>query len=307
MTDFSIVQRLESGPPLIMDGAMSTELAARGLVFNEREWLHINLDRPEVVAEIHASYARAGAELHIANSFATARHVTEYYGFPDSFEALNRSAVELCRAAVESAGTGRQWIAGSISTYAPNHDRGLLPDLDQMEENCRDQALILASAGCDLIVLEMIARGDMGAAMLKGAADAGLPVSVGIICDRHAEGTLVMRHRTLEPEPVTTGLTRILEVAPSQAQIIVTVMHTDVEQTTAVLDEVRASWSGLTGAYPHTGCPDGKGGWDMTEGCDQEAFTQTCQDSVDGGVCFVGGCCGIGPDYIRALAQRLSA
>lgn len=47
--------------PVHLDGAMNTELSRKGLVFNTNEWLEVNIDSPESIANIHAAYARAGA------------------------------------------------------------------------------------------------------------------------------------------------------------------------------------------------------------------------------------------------------
>jgi homocysteine S-methyltransferase len=302
----SLSERLESGRPVLMDGALSTELSNRGLVFNERDWLHVNLDQPDLVADIHASYSRAGAELHIANSFATAKHVTEHYGSPGSFEELNRAAVSVCRDAIDAAAPHPQWIAGSISTYAPDHDRSKLPSHSVLEANCREQALILADAGCDMIALEMIADGTTGAAMLKGATAAGLPVSIGLICERLEDGTLTMTQKYLGSKSITESLQEILEVAPAEVPIIATIMHSDVADTPAALDEVRHVWTGKVGVYPHTGRPDRVGGWDMREACNEIEFAQACIASVERGACLVGGCCGVGPHYISTLAEQLS-
>ena len=307
MTQAGLIERLESSQPILMDGAINTELAALGLVFNEHEWLRVNLDNPDAVAQVHASYARAGAEIHIANSFATAKHVTEHYGFAESFESLNRAAVILCREAIDAAASHTQWIAGSISTYAPDHDRSKLPSMETMQDNCREQALILADAGCDMIALEMIASSATGAAMVAGAAAAGLPISVGLICGRTEHGEICLTHRTLEPEPLADALPKILDSVPVDTNLIVTVMHTDVDDTPAALTEIREVWSGKFAAYPHTGQPDGVGGWDYRGARTETEFAQSCLTAADEGACFVGGCCGIGPAYIGKLAGQLFA
>jgi len=170
-----------------MDGAMNTELSDRGILFNDVDWLGANVERADVIADIHKSYARLGAELHIANSFAIA--------------PLNRAAVSVCRRAIDRAAPHRQWIAGSISTYAKDHDRDNLPELDVLEENCRQQALVLADAGCDLIALEMLFDAEHSIAMLKGAAAAGLPISIGMVARRDRSGRILLtRFRVRHPE-----------------------------------------------------------------------------------------------------------
>ena len=103
---------------------MNTELVREGYTFTTTEWLRVNVDAPEVVAGIHARYATAGAELHIANSFSAARHVLEAAGLGDRFESINRASVELCREAIDAAAPHRQWIAGSVSTYARDTTAG---------------------------------------------------------------------------------------------------------------------------------------------------------------------------------------
>ena len=139
----------------------------------------------------------------------------------------------------------------------------------------------------------------------KGAVVAGLPVSIGLICERLEDGTLTMTREYLGSESITESLQEILEVAPEDVPLIATIMHSDVADTPAALDEVRGVWTGKIGAYPHTGRPDRAGGWDMRGSCSEIEFAQVSIDSVERGACFVGGCCGVGPHYIGTLAEQL--
>ena len=116
-----------------------------------------------------------------------------------------------------------------------------------------------------------------------------------------------MQHRSTRPESLVEELSTVLDAAPADTQLIATIMHTDVAETPAASDEIRKLWPGKMGAYPHTGQPGGVGGWDLSNTCDAAEFVQACTDSVERGACFVGGCCGIGPTYIRTLAECLAA
>lgn len=301
-----LIQRLKDGPPVLMDGAMNTELSNKGFVFNELEWLRVNIDAPESVAEVHAGYARAGSELHIANSFANGKHVLEVVGEVADFEAVNRAAVEICRDAIHATTDRQQWIAGSLSTYAVGHDRDKLPAAPILEDNYREQAVILADAGCDMLALEMLADVSSSIAMLKGAAEPGIPVSLGLVCEPNAQGTMCMHHRTIGSTNLKEALPRILDATPSGTTLIVTVMHTDIVSTAPALKVVRDHWDGLIGAYPHTGHFVPPGGWDTSNGCSPEEFANACEELLSLGVCFVGGCCGIGPEHIEALGNRMS-
>ncbi|GFH13270.1 Hcy-binding domain-containing protein [Haematococcus lacustris] len=60
-----LLQLLAHQPYIILDGAMGTELEARGIVINgSRLWSsQLLLDNPDVLREIHLAYLRAGADV----------------------------------------------------------------------------------------------------------------------------------------------------------------------------------------------------------------------------------------------------
>ncbi len=93
---------------LLMDGALGTELERRQLPIEGAGWSALAVrDHGEVIRDIHQEYLKAGARLHIVNSFALARHVLEPIGMGNDFAALNRRAVLLFDEAVVRAGANR--------------------------------------------------------------------------------------------------------------------------------------------------------------------------------------------------------
>ena len=311
MTTQTFPDRLAEGRTILMDGAMNTELSRKGLQFNTDDWLRVNCAAPETIAAIHSAYARAGAEVHIANSFATARHVLEDFGLAGEFEVLNRAAIEVCREAVDSAAPHDQWIAGSISTYAPGHDRSRLPDSAALERNVTDQATILAEAGADLIVLEMVFTVEQAVPMLRGAMRSGLPVSLGFVCDQTPDGRSVLGNSRVAPTDekilsLDEALERIFEACPPAAGTIVTSMHSELTDTAPALAAISSVWDGCRAVYPNTGRYKQPGGWDFDVCCRPDEFLDACDGWLETGVEIIGGCCGIGPEHIRALKQKLS-
>jgi S-methylmethionine-dependent homocysteine/selenocysteine methylase len=100
----------------LLDGALGTELAARGVPTPAVAWSAFALEHAaHVVAAIHRDYADAGATVHTANTFRTKRRQ-----LGDRWEELARRAVELARAAVPEG----QRVAGSI---APLEDCSTAP------------------------------------------------------------------------------------------------------------------------------------------------------------------------------------
>ena len=305
-----MLERLAAGSPVVLDGAMNTELSQKGYLFNSANWLRANIDAPHCIAAVHADYARSGAEVHIANSFATALHVLEHFGLEKEFETLNRAAVNLCRDATAEAASHHQWVAGSISTFAHDHDRRNLPSAGKLESNVARQAEVLASAGCDLIALEMLYDVEKTGAMLNAAARAGLPISVGFVCETNTHGDVSLRTLrvpgAIDAEAnFAQALVQVLDAYIGASELIVTVMHCDIEHTAPALKAIRKHWSGAMAAYPNNGRYSPPGKWDTSEGFSSHELADACENWLVDGVSMVGGCCGVGPDHIAAVSERL--
>ena len=73
--------KLAAGDLLIIDGAMGTELEARGVPMNDKAWSGAALlSHPEIVREAHADYIRAGAQVVTTNTFAAGRSLLDGAG-----------------------------------------------------------------------------------------------------------------------------------------------------------------------------------------------------------------------------------
>ena len=109
MTTYQDLQaRIGRGEVIILDGATGTELQSRGVPMHGFAWSAAALDtHPETVRAVHEDYVRAGADVIITNTFATARHVLEPAGLGERVRALNQRAVALAQEARENAGALR--------------------------------------------------------------------------------------------------------------------------------------------------------------------------------------------------------
>lgn len=305
----SIVERLNSaGRPVVVDGAMGTELFRRGMALDEAGWSALGASlRPDLVRSIHEDYARAGAEFHITNTFATSRHVLESIGRAEEVEAINVRAVELCRAAIARAARAPSWIVGSVSTYAHGSSRAALPPPAVLSANFGEQCRILAAAGVDALALEMLLDVDLSLIMAEAARATGLPYWLGFTCRLAPDGTVVAAgggYRGLEDRPFDAVLRDVLARLPSGGFPIVGVMHNELPVTDRALDVVFARWSGPVVVYPNSGTYL-KPGWDFSTVCSATEFVTAARRWYARGVAAVGGCCGLGPAHIAALARSL--
>ena len=286
---------------MILDGAMGTELQARGVPMDGEVWsAKALLTHADAVQKLHEDYIRVGADIIITNTFSASRNMLGPTALGDKVREINLRAVELARRARDqSAGARDVWIAGAISPMATGGGTKRLPGIDEAARNFREQAELLAKAGVDVILLEMLRDVAYASAAVDAAASAGLPVWVGFSC-RQKSGTLVMHPVMDEPIPFRDVIGPILARGGS----LVAVMHTEVHDTTPGLEMVRKSWSGPLGAYPNSGyftMPN----WQFVDIISPEAFLGEAARWVASGVQVVGGCCGIGPDHIRMLKERL--
>lgn len=294
----TLQQRLDGGEVIVLDGAMGTELEKRGVPMDDAAWSAAALaTHADTVREVHEDYIRAGADLIITNTFPTARHVLEPAGMGEQFRELNIRAVTLAKEARDHAAERAVFIAGSISTFTARYDYGYEPRVERARANYREQAEVLAETGVDVIALEMMRDVEQTTYAMEAAVATGLPVWVGFSCKTTDEGAVVLwdgEHSLVEA----------LEMLHPLEASLVSIMHTLIEDTPAALREVSKCWSGPVGAYPHSGefiMPN----WQFLDVVTPADFATQTQGWLEMGVQLIGGCCGIGPEHIRLLKERL--
>src|SRR5215210_2537348 len=91
---------------LVGDGAVGTLLGERGVGFGH-PYARANLSHPEMVADIHEEYLRAGADVIETNTFAANRFKLETHDLEDRVRDVNARGASLALgAAKNTAGTG---------------------------------------------------------------------------------------------------------------------------------------------------------------------------------------------------------
>src|SRR5690348_3916144 len=103
-----ILEALDSGV-LVCDGAMGTMLYAKG-VFINKSFDALNLTQPDLVAEVHGDYVRAGADILETNTFGANRIKLGSFGIADKLHAINEQGARIAR---QAAGD-QAYVAGAI-------------------------------------------------------------------------------------------------------------------------------------------------------------------------------------------------
>ncbi len=288
----ALMQRLHNGDRILIDGATGTEIERRGVPMVDDGWNGGGaLTHPDIVRQVHEDYIRSGAQIVISNTFSTSRHVLQDAGLEEHFEMLNRRGVELAREARTNLKASNVLVAGGI-THSSFTDK--IPRRDQLQVNAEEQAAIMADAGADLIMLEMMMDVERMLIMLAAAQKSGLPVWVGFSCNVDDLGVVRLLHGPTLAEGI--------EAIKDKDVPLVSLMHTEVEDIPACLDVLQANWAGPIGVYAHSGtfvAPN----WVFDDTISPEAYASAAKTWAQRGVQVIGGCCGIGSEHIAMLKQ----
>ncbi len=296
-----IASKLERGDLIILDGGTGTDIQRRGAPMHGDTWCaEVNLTHPDIVRQVHEDYIAAGADLIIANTFATSALLFNALGRDDDLLAIDRAALAIARQAAADKPVA---VAGSMSTMRPlveGTDRTAMqqewPEA-QARELFERKANNLAAAGVDFIAMEMMRDTAYSLWATQAALATGLPVWLGIATERRADGELV---GCSHPDQLLDDVVRVL-AATGPAHI--SIMHSSPNDTAEAIDIVKRHWSGPLGAYPESGyfkMPE----WNFVNIMAPDDLVDRARGWQQQGVTAFGGCCGLGPEHIAALSQR---
>ncbi len=287
-----LVERIRGDQTVIIDGAGGSELEARGVPMIGQGWASLaQLEYPGILQELHEDYLRAGAQVITTNTFAAGRHLLEPGGMGDKVADVHRRSVEIAMQARKAVGT-QAVIAGSISCYmADDTDPEWLARLD---ETYSEQAELLADAGVDLIMLEMMQQPELALPAARAAIATALPVWLGLTARRRADGTLTVFDSDQHP------LVDTIEALAGLPFGVVSVMHTAVPDVGPSLHLIRRHWDGPLGVYPESGYFE-EPSWQFVDIIEPDALVDAARSWRAKGVQVLGGCCGLGVEHISAL------
>lgn len=258
------------------------------------------LNQPATVREVHEDFIAAGAEVIIANTFSSGRHMLEPAGYGDHVEEINKEAVALAAAALKRTGRNDISIAGSICEWTTATDPKW-GSPEAVTDSVAEQAQILATAGVDLIALEMCERAEYTVPVVEAVKSVGLPIWIGISCQSRPDSTFL---------PVFDYADRSLDsligaIAPLEPECI-NIMHSPVPDVPMAFDMLRSVWSGPIGIYPESGffkMPN----WQFVDVIEPAELAEKASGWVKRGARLLGGCCGLGADHVRALRDVAAA
>ena len=270
---------------LVCDGAMGTMLYAKGIFIN-KSFDALNLSEPDLVADVHQQYVRAGADIIETNTFGANRVKLGSFGLADKLQVINLRGAKLARLAAGD----QAYVAGALGPLGIRIEPWGKTGVDEAREYFREQAAALADGGVDLFVLETFR--DLNE--LAAAIDAVRSVS-----DRP-----IIAQMTTEEDGNTLDGTPPERFAPELERRGATLIGVNCAVGPAPMLETVERMAAATGlrlsAQPNAGRPRDVEGRNIYL-CSPEYMASYARRFILHNVRVVGGCCGTTPEHIRQI------
>jgi len=270
---------------LVCDGAMGTMLYAKGIFLN-RSFDELNLTQPDLVAEVHQAYARAGADVLETNTFGANRIKLSSFGLGDRVNAINVQGARIARHAARD----HAYVAGAIGPLGIRVEPWGKTGIDEAEAHFREQAAALVEGGVDIFVLETFRDvNEIGAAIRAVRSVCNLPIVAQMTTEEDGNSLDGVAPESFVPHLEAAGADVVgLNCSVGPAGMLETL------ERMAHVANVRLS------AQPNAGRPREIEGRNIYL-CSPEYMASYARRFINAGVRLVGGCCGTTPDHIRHI------
>lgn len=282
--------------PLIMDGAMGTELMSLGVELPLPLWSSIaNFDEYNKVVEIHKNYIKAGCDIITSNTFRTTARtfIKAGYSISEAKKISKRCTRKAIEAAKEAIGNKNILLAGSIAPLEDCYESDRFPGKGIARKEFRDIIHNIDSAGVDIMLFETMGN--------YKEIETLLEVSSKLKQERWL--SIVLKNETSILDG--TSIKTIIKLAKMHQIDILMINCTPIHVITKSLDLFTELWDGRWGIYPNSGTsmPSKEGKFQSK--IDDSLFSDTIKYYLDSGALVLGACCGSTPNTIRKIQDTI--
>ena len=285
----------------LLDGGMGRELQRSGAPFRQPEWSALALiEAPDMVRAVHASDLAAGAEVITTNSYALVPFHIGAERFTAEAERLADRAGRLAREAAQGFPGAR--VAGSLPPLFGSYR----PDLFDPAQAAALIAPLVAGLAphIDLWLGETLSASAEARVVAAALPDASKPLWLSFTLHDEPDGS-DDTPRLRSGEPVQDAVRLAAELGAERVLF-------NCSQPEVMAPALRAGRSVAgappLGVYANAFPPQPKdaaaneGLSPLREDLDPEGYLGWARRWLDCGASAIGGCCGIGPEHIAALA-----
>ncbi|MCH7520283.1 MAG: homocysteine S-methyltransferase family protein [Candidatus Marinimicrobia bacterium] len=293
----SLISLFSNRAITLLDGAMGTELARRGVDVALPLWSARALETaPDLVLAIHRDYRAAGARVLTANTFRTTAPAYRKAGLDEAAaqESARRATQRAIALAKEAAGD-QAVVAGSLAPVGDCYTPADYPGPDVAWATYRDLARWIAEAGADLLLLETHITLDEARIALEAAAPTGLPTLVSY---------LVNGELNLWGGASLAAAAEVARQGGAQGIMINCVTLAVANKAVKALAETTTLPFGV---YANAGRSQPSREGVIRQRHSDGNFVAAAREWITSGASLIGGCCGTTPNTIRALNRLLAS
>ncbi len=288
----ALLERLKRGELLISDGATGTFLQQHGLEPGGCPE-EFNASHPEVVREMARRYFEAGSEMVLTNSFGGSVFMQKKYGHGERVEEFNRLAAEHARSQASQGG----FVVGSVGPTGEFLEPLGPVSESEMYDAFLEQVKALEAGGADGVVVETMTAVEEATLAVRAAREnTALVVMATMVFDKGPRGFFTMMGVT--PERAVHAMEE------AGAHVVGSNCGNGIDNMVDIARLMRAETDGFLLIHSNAGIPAMRSGeiiYPETPDYMAERFRQL----ADLGVNIIGGCCGTGPEHIKALAATV--
>lgn len=274
---------------------MGTQLLVRGMPGGQCGMLW-NVERPEVVSDIHRAYCQAGCQLMTTNSFGGSRFVLERHGLAPRVEELNRAAARLARQAAGPEG----WVLGDVGPFGDFLEPVGDTTADELRASFQQQIAALIEGGADAILVETMSDPEEAAIAVKTAksCDSTIPAIVTYAFQKTVAGEF----RTMMGTSAAEAVRRALQAGAVGVGANCGTGLSLPDYVELAKQLVAAAGSVPVIVQPNAGAPRTENGRTVYDAAPVQ-MAETTAALLAAGVRLIGGCCGTSPDHLAAMSQ----
>ncbi len=285
---------------IVMDGSMGNELLTRRSDLVTGLWsAQYLIDAPELVKEIHLDYINAGADLIITNTYSTIPSYLSKQKAEDKMPELINLAGKLAREAVKDS-KKKVTVAGSL----PPLEESYRPDLviDKEEAVPIYETLIKElTPYVDIFICETMSSIKEMQHVIEALQNLDNEKPVWISWSLKED----KKNQLRSGESIKEAFIASASIKP-EAYLF---NCTDPFAITEGLKQLKELTQKPIGGYPNVfNVPDG---WTLdndvqvsVRDLSVEKFLEFAEEWRNLGATIIGGCCGIGPKFIKAVADK---
>lgn len=296
MSRANLKDRIKEGS-FLLDGAMGTELFVRGVDTSAcTAWICV--ESPEIVSDIHRAYFDAGSDAVITNTFGANKYALGRHGYSDRSAEINSAAAKIARDAAGEEG----YVLGDIGPSGEFLEPlGTLKPVD-LKTAYVEQAQGLAEGGIDGFIIETMTALEEVVIAIEAAksVEGGIAVFASMAFE-----TSGGQFRTMMGVDVPSAVSEIVSLGVDAVGFNCGKATMEEYETLAEILVKSVNGDGVVlYAEPNAGLPE------VVEG--ELVYKVTPEDFAEGlmriknlGINILGGCCGTGPEHIRAVAEKV--